>query len=534
MAPATAVGPGVPPGQVDNLSELLVKHVQERPERIAVGTSDLQLVLGYRQLNELVRSASAQLSQLGVRRGDVIALISDNNVEFVVALFAIVGSGAIVVPLNPALTPPELRVRFSALPVRALLVPQHLAARIDPWGTMANCARRWIIGVDGSGESATVRVTSANGQTIESVADAPGSFPFTIDAGVALVMFTSGSTSAPKAVPLTHRNVAESIHGITTVYDLSPQDATLVVMPLFHGHGLVAGLLSTLASGGGAYLPATGSFSAHRFWPDMARVGATWYTAVPTIHRILVNRADQEYPRSSPVALRFIRSCSAPLDIELATAANNAFHAPMIAAYGMTETSHQATSNPLPNHRSNKAGSVGLPAGLDLRIAIGDRLDAAIDEVGEICVRGPALTSGYLNNPGANADSFVDGWFRTGDLGSLDREGYLFIKGRLKEIINRGGEKIAPSDIDTVLLSNPKVFEAASFGEPDAIYGEAVQAAVIVRPGMQATEDELRDYCRSALVDYEVPERIHIVTDFPRTAKGSVDRNALAGRFATT
>ena len=258
-----------------------MKHVRERPERIAVGTSDLQVVLGYRQLNELVRSASAQLSQLGVRRGDLIALISDNNVEFVVGLLAIINTGAIVAPLNPALTLSDLHMRFSELPVRALLVPQHYAAQIDLWGSAADQARRWVIGVDGSGESATVRVSSADAQTTASGAATPVSLPPLINTDVALIMFTAGSTSTPKAVPLTHRNVAESIHGITTAYDLSPQDATLIVMPLFHGHGLVAGLLSTLASGGGAYLPSSGSFSAHRFWPDMARVGATWYTAVP-------------------------------------------------------------------------------------------------------------------------------------------------------------------------------------------------------------------------------------------------------------
>ena len=533
MGPLTAEGSEAPPGRVDNLSELLVKHVRERPERVAVGTSDLQLVLGYRQLDELVRSASAQLSQLGVRRGDLIALISHNHVEFVVGLLAILNSGAMVEPLNPALTTADLHIRFSELPVRALLVPQHYAAQIDLWGTVASQARRWVISIDGAGESAMVRITSAETQATEAVAAAPRSSPPIIDPDVALIMFTAGSTSAPKAVPLTHRNVAQAIHGITTGYDLSPEDATLIVMPLFHGHGLVAGLLSTLASGGGAYLPSTGSFSAHRFWPDMARVGATWYTAVPTIHRILLNRADQEYPQAAPLALRFIRSCSEPLDMELATAAENAFHAPVIAAYGMTETSHQATSNPLPINGPNKTQSVGLPTGVELRIVGMASSNAAVDEVGEICVRGPALTAGYLNNPEANAKSFVDGWFHTGDLGSLDRDGYLFIKGRIKEIINRGGEKIAPSDIDAVLLSNPKVLEAASFGEPDAIYGEAVQAAVIVRPGMEATEDELRDYCRSALVGYEVPERIHIVTDFPRTAKGSIDRNALARRFKT-
>ncbi len=532
MSPAPAGGSGTPPPRVDNLSDLLIKHVRERPARMVIGTSDLKLVLDYRQLNELVRSAAEQLSQLGIHRGDLIALISDSTIEFTVGLLALLSSGAMVAPLNPALTLSDLRRRFSELPVRALLVPQHHAAQLTLWGTAASQAHQWIIGVDGSGASATVRLSSVGAPAAESVAARLGNSS-RINPDVALIMFTAGSTSAPKAVPLTHRNVAESIHGITTMYDLSPEDATLLVMPLFHGHGLVAGLLSTLATGGAAYLPSTGSFSAHRFWPDMARVGATWYTAVPTMHRILVNRAEQEYPHASPPALRFIRSCSEPLDAELATAVSNAFHAPMLGAYGMTETSHQATSNPLPRHGPNKTPSVGLPTGLEIRIGAGAGRNAAVGERGEIWVRGPALTSGYLGNPPANAESFVDGWFRTGDLGSLDQDGYLFIKGRLKEIINRGGEKIAPSDIDTVLLSNPKVFDAASFGEPDAIYGEAVQAAVIVRPGMQATEDDLRDYCRQALVSYEVPVRIHIMTDFPRTAKGSIDRSALARRFAT-
>ena len=345
-------------------------------------------------------------------------------------------------------------------------------------------------------------------------------------------MFTAGSTSAPKAVPLTHRNVAESIHGITTMYDLSPEDATLLVMPLFHGHGLVAGLLSTLATGGAAYLPSAGSFAAHRFWPDMARVGATWYTAVPTMHRILVNRADQEYPHASPPALRFIRSCSEPLDAELATAVSNAFHAPMLGAYGMTETSHQATSNPLPKHGPNKTPSVGLPTGLEIRIDAGAGRNASVGEVGRSGA-GPGADQRLPQQSPSQRREFRGRLVPHGRPRE-PRPGRLPLhQGTAEGIINRGGEKIAPSDIDTVLLSNPKVFDAASFGEPDAIYGEVVQAAVIVRPGMQATEDELRDYCRQALVSYEVPVRIHIMTDFPRTAKGSIDRSALARRFVT-
>jgi len=204
----------------------------------------------------------------------------------------------------------------------------------------------------------------------------------------------------------------------------------------------------------------------------------------------------------------------------------------MISAYGMTEASHQVSSNPLPVHGSNKMSSVGLPTGVEIRIVDEDEKDVATGSIGEIWLRGATVTTGYLNNPDANSASFVDGWFRSGDLGSRDADGYLFVTGRLKEIINRGGEKISPGDIDTVLLSNPKVLEAESFGESDAIYGENVQAAVILRPGIEATEGELRDYCRTKLGAFEVPERIHIVVDFPRTEKGSTDRRALAAQFA--
>jgi acyl-CoA synthetase (AMP-forming)/AMP-acid ligase II len=203
----------------------------------------------------------------------------------------------------------------------------------------------------------------------------------------------------------------------------------------------------------------------------------------------------------------------------------------MISAYGMTETSHQVSSNPLPAHGADKRSSVGLATGVEIRIVAEDKKDAATGSVGEIWVRGASVTTGYLNNPQANSASFVDGWFRSGDLGSKDADGYLFVRGRLKEIINRGGEKISPGDIDAVLLSNPKVLEAASFGESDAIYGENVQAAVILRPRTEASEGELRDYCRTKLSAFEIPERIYIVADFPRTAKGSTDRRALAAQF---
>jgi oxalate---CoA ligase len=516
---------------LNNLSELLTRHVQERPERTAVGTSDGGTVISYNQLDALVRSAMAQLSGLGLSRGATIALVSDNSVEFVVGLLAAVSSGARVAPLNPALTSSELSRRISELSAFAVLAPEHLASKLQSADAIAGSAARWIMSIENSGRVYEIRIANRNGRSPASGLGAEANALINGD-DVAVLMFTAGTTSAPKLVPLTHRNIAASVHSISSGYDLSPKDATLIVMPLFHGHGLVAGLLATLASGGSAYLPSTGGFSAHLFWPDVVRLGVTWYTAVPTIHRILLNRASREYPGSSSVALRFIRSCSAPLDDELATAMMATFGVPLISAYGMTEASHQVSSNPLPVHGSNKPSSVGLPTGVEIRIVADDGKDAATGSIGEISVRGATVMTGYLNNPQANSASFVDGWFRSGDLGSVDPDGYLFVRGRLKEIINRGGEKISPGDIDAALLSNPKVLEAASFGESDAFYGETVQAAVILRPGMQATEGELRDYCRAKLSRFEVPERIYIVADFPRTAKGSTDRRTLALQFA--
>ncbi len=516
---------------LNNLSELLTSHVQERPQRTAVGTSDRGTVLSYSQLDALVRSAMIQLSGLGLRRGATIALVSDNTVEFVVSLLAIVSLGARVAPLNPALTSAELGTRLSELSAYAVLAPKHLASELEFAGAIAGSTVRWIMSIEGSGSDYGVRIKNTGRQSPASGVSANTTVPIDGE-DVALLMFTAGTTSAPKLVPLTHRNVVASIRGIVSGYDLSPQDATLIVMPLFHGHGLVAGLLATLASGGSAYLPSTGVFSAHLFWADVVRLGVTWYTAVPTIHRILLNRASQDYPSGSRVALRFIRSCSAPLDQDLAIATSSTFRAPVISAYGMTETSHQVSSNPLPVHGWNNASSVGQPTGVKIRIVAEDGTDIPPGGVGEIWARGATVTTGYLNNPQANFASFVDGWFRSGDLGSRDAAGYLFVTGRLKEIINRGGEKISPGDIDAVLLSHPRVLEAASFGEADAIYGENVQAAVILRPGMEATEAELRDYCLTKLSAFEVPARIYVMTDFPRTAKGSTDRRALAAQFA--
>jgi acyl-CoA synthetase (AMP-forming)/AMP-acid ligase II len=514
-----------------NLFDLIGRSVRQQPDHVAVGSSDLKTIITYGQLDSLVQSTRILLASRKIARGDTVVLVSDNSVEFVVGFLAVIALGAKVVPLSSSLTPQEYAARLAALNVVGVLIASHLADHFPSNDPFLASVTKWTIQVQGTGADTNVSVSDVSGE--ESTREHGTTQPSEVIQGedIALIMFTAGSTSAPKAAPLTHVNLIESVRHIAQGYELSTQDATLLVMPLFHGHGLVGGLLATLASGGSAYLPSTGAFSAHLFWPDAVRIGMTWYTGVPTIHRILVNRAKQEYPGNTTIALRFIRSCSAPLDDELVEAVAAAFHAPVISAYGMTETAHQVSSNPLPSAGVNKTSTVGLPTGVEVKILHDDGAVAAVGEIGEVVVRGRSLTAGYLNNPEANATSFLAGWFHTGDLGSIDEDGYLNLKGRLKELINRGGDKVSPHDVDAVLVSHPKVLDAATFGEPDPVYGEVVQAAVSLREGETATESELREFCSSRLSAFEVPQRIFMVSGFPKTAKGSIDRRALARQF---
>jgi acyl-CoA synthetase (AMP-forming)/AMP-acid ligase II len=353
-------------------------------------------------------------------------------------------------------------------------------------------------------------------------------------------------------VPLTHANLAASVRGICTGYELGPADATVAVMPFFHGHGLVAALLAPLAAGGGVLLPAGGRFSAHTFWDDVRAAGATWFTAVPTIHEILLERAAREYPGPQVAPLRFVRSCSAPLSTATGRALQRTLGVPVLCAYGMTESTHQATSEPLPWRGTLKDGSVGRSAVLDLRVVDPDGLACPPGTVGEVWVSGPTVARGYLDNPAETERGFTDGWFHTGDLGSLDADGDLVLTGRIKDLINRGGEKISPEHVEDVLSGCPGVAEAAVFPIPDATYGERVGAAVVLREdaeegadggadedaGEGDSADEAADvrrilaYCRTRLAPYEVPDRVEITRALPHTAKGALDRRAVVARYA--
>ncbi|MCI0525867.1 MAG: AMP-binding protein, partial [Nitrospira sp.] len=298
---------------------------------------------------------------------------------------------------------------------------------------------------------------------------------------VALVLHTSGSTGRPKRVPLKHFNLVVSAQNIVNTYQLNSRDVSLCVMPLFHVHGLVASVLATLLSGGTVVVPSR--FNPLSFWRIVQDYHVTWYSAVPTIHQLLLARVGRSGGAERPAGaefLRFIRSCSAPLSAETMQRMEDAFGVPVLEAYGMTEASHQMASNPLPPE-SRKPSTVGSGTGVRISIMDSKGKHLEVGQPGEVVIQGPNVIQGYENNLEANATSFVDGWFRTGDQGILDEDGYLRLIGRIKELINRGGEKIAPNEIDDVLRTHPAVAEAVSFGVPHPTWGEEVEAAVVLR-----------------------------------------------------
>ena len=342
-----------------------------------------------------------------------------------------------------------------------------------------------------------------------------------------MILHTSGTTSRPNIVPLTQANVWKSAHNTARTLELTERDRALNVMPLFHIHGLIAGLAAPLFCGGSVFC--TSGFDALRFFAAMEAAEPTWYTAVPTMHQALLTRAERHKEIIARRPLRFIRSSSASMPPQVIGELEAVFHAPVIEAYGMTEATHQMASHPLRGKR--KPGSVGVAAGPE--IAIMDEAGRLMGPgaIGEVVIRGPNVTRGYENNPKANAEAFVNGWFRTGDQGVMDSEGYLTLTGRLKEIINRGGEKISPREVDEALMDHPAVLQVVAFAVPHDMLGEDVAAAVVLREGESATEHELRAFLSERLAAFKVPRKIHFVAEIPKGSTGKLQRIGLAQKL---
>jgi acyl-CoA synthetase (AMP-forming)/AMP-acid ligase II len=479
----------------------------------AIVLPELHVRVTYAQLRDQVEAVASGLAAAGVGRGRRVGIALPNGLPAIVSILAASMAGT-AAPLNPAYKEEEFRFFLSDTDARVLLVPRGGGA--DARSAAGDGVGLLDVDMDDRG-----RVTLADAPRGRSVDAA------SVD-DIALILHTSGSTGRPKRVPLTHANLSISAGNVARSYELGAADVSLCVMPLFHVHGLVASTLATLSTGGTIVVPA--KFNPLSFWRVAEECGATWYSAVPTLHQLLLARAAPGAGRPPGAGqLRFIRSCSASLAPQVMQDLEAAFGAPVLEAYGMTEAAHQMTSNPLPPG-VRKPGSVGR--GTDVQVSIMDTDGGHLPPGGrgEVVIRGPNVITGYENNPEANASSFSDGWFRTGDEGRLDAEGYLTLVGRIKELINRGGEKISPREIDEVLLEHPAVAEAVCFGVAHPTWGEEVAAAVVLREPV--SEAELLAFCRDRLADFKRPKQIHVTEAIPRTATGKIQRRLVAQAYS--
>ena len=479
--------------------------------------------LSFGALRDLVDSTAGSLQELGIGRGDRLAIVLPNGPE-VAACFVAVGCHATTAPLNPGYRPEEFAFYLSDLKATALVVEQDaqspaiaaarklgirivelIADEAQPAGTFQ------LVAPDGAGPAGAVRPAPAEPDD------------------AALMLHTSGTTSRPKLVPLSHRNLCASADNIIDTLRLDTDDLCLNVMPLFHIHGLMAPLLASLGAGGAVF--AAPGFDALRFFSWFEEARPTWYSAVPAMHQAILGRAPRNRHAIDAARLRFIRSASAPLPRQVIAELEAAFSVPVVEAYAMTEAAHQMTSNPLPPGK-RIPGTVGRAAGPKVAI-MEETTDALLDagERGEVVIRGENVFTGYENNPDANARAFAAGWFRTGDQAVMDSDGYVTITGRLKEIINRGGEKISPLEVDDVLMDHPAVSQAVTFAMPHRSLGEEVAAAVVLREGAESGQDDIRRFAAARLAAFKVPRRVVVLDEIPKGATGKLQRIGLAAKL---
>ena len=470
-------------------------------------------------LRALMIATVERLNALGIGRNDRVAMVLPNGPEMAAA-FVAVGAGATTAPLNPAYRGEEFDFYLTDLKAKALLVE---AGSETP--ALGVAAKHGIPVIELSvPEGAPAGSFKLSGEKIgEAELTGPA------EAGdIALILHTSGTTSRPKIVPLSQANLCASARNIGAALALVPEDRCLNIMPLFHIHGLIAAVLSSLAAGASVFC--TPGFNALKVFQWMGEAEPSWYTAVPTMHQAILGRAARNAEAVEALKLRLIRSSSSSLPPQVMAELEETFGCPVIESYGMTEAAHQMASNPLPP-AERKPGSVGIAAGPEVAVMDNTGKILAAGETGEVVIRGDNVTAGYENNPKANEEAFAHGWFHTGDQGVMDEAGYLRITGRLKEIINRGGEKISPREVDEVLMDHPAVAQVVTFAMPHDKLGEEVAAAAVLRDGQQLTERELRDFAAERLADFKVPRRILFLEEIPKGATGKLQRIGLAEKL---
>ncbi|MFQ5609668.1 MAG: acyl--CoA ligase, partial [Woeseiaceae bacterium] len=477
--------------------------------------------LDYRGLRELVSRTAITLNGIGMGRNDRVAIVLPNGPQMATA-FVAASACTTTAPLNPAYTKDEYNFYLSDLNARALIVEKGSDSSAVQSATEQGIA---ILEIE-SEAADPAGVFNIVGGAAELSAGNPG---MAQSDDTALVLHTSGTTSRPKIVPLSHANVCASAANIQQTLGLIADDVCLNVMPLFHIHGLMAAVLATL--GKGATVCCSPGFDALRFFGWLEQANPTWYTAVPTMHQAILSRAKRNQAIVANSRLRFIRSSSSSLPAQVLHELEDTFDVPVVEAYAMTEAAHQMTCNQLPPG-VRKPGTVGCAAGPEIAVMhVSDPDLLQQGETGEVVIRGDNVTTGYENNQDANAECFVNGWFRTGDQGVMDEDGYLTITGRLKEIINRGGEKISPREVDDILMDHAAVQQVVTFAMPHKSLGEEVAAAVVLREGQSADESSIRSFAAEHLASFKVPRKILILDESPKGATGKLQRIGLAEKL---
>ncbi len=500
------------------LSELLAPLDGSAPALGAPGRPELS----FDGLRAQIAKTGEQLNSFGLGREDGIAIVLPNGAEMAAAFLG-VANAATAAPLNPGYRADEFEFYLTDLEAQAVVVQ----AGVD--SPVREVAQRLNIPLvelqpESDGPAGAFNLAASMSGT----PDRPGKAD---PDDVGLVLHTSGTTARPKIVPLRQRNLIATAHNIRNTLNLTSSDRCLNIMPLFHIHGVMAGILASVGAGGCTWC--SPGFNALQVFGWLREAKPTWYTAVPTMHQLILTRASRNSDILAETNLRLIRSSSSSLPPTVMAELEETFGAPVIESYGMTEAAHQMTSNPLPP-LARKPGSVGLPAGPEVAIMDEDGAILAMGQRGEIVIRGDNVTDGYRSNPEANATAYTRGWFRTGDQGILDNDGYLTITGRLKEIINRGGEKISPREVDEALLLHPAVAQAVTFAMPHDRLGEEVAAAVVLREGAEADERAIRKFVGERVADFKTPRRVVILDEIPKGATGKIQRIGLAEKLGLT
>ena len=473
--------------------------------------ADDKTIVNNQTLKQLVKKNSYVLSQFNLKKNDNVAIILNNSVDFVVSFLSTI-SVCVAAPLNPSYTEGEFDFYFEDLK------PKIIISNFNENHPAIICAKKF-----------NIKIISINTNIFQKpLKKIKKNFVPSSYNDNALVLHTSGTTSKPKMVPLTHKNIINSAKNISKALKLSKLDKNIILMPSFHIHGIVASILAPLLAGG--KIVVLTKFNALSFFKSLDEHSPTWFTGVPTMLQSILDRASRNSDIISASNLKFIRSSSSSLPTSALKELEKTFKVPVIESYGMTEASHQMTSNLLPPAK-RKIGSVGVPTGIKLKVVDSSFKKVKENQVGEILIKGKSVFKKYIASKEINSNSFIKGWFRTGDLGNLDKDGYLYISGRIKEIINRGGEKISPKEVDEVFMSFKKVNIAVSFAIKHPKLGEDIGLAVVLNNNMECTSSELKSFAQDKLAQYKIPKQIFFLKEIPLGATGKIQRIGLAKKL---